>query len=299
MPIIFLREQTDLESLEPMREVVDGQQRLRTLISFIEPALLDDFDPQKDVFTVKRSHNEVIAGIGFKSLDSEFRKQILGYEFSVHVLPSDTEDSEVLQIFARMNSTGVKLNAQELRNANYYGIFKTLCYELAYEQLGRWRSWDVFDENNIARMHEVEMTSDFVRLMMNGIQSKSQSALDKAYKEYDDDFPMANETTRRFRQVMDRIDEVLGFEISTTEFVKRGLFETLFTIIYNLSYGLESPLLRRKAAPLPPRIKRGLLRASDVLRGGDLPEELAKVLRGGTGNLESRRLRFEFVMEHI
>lgn len=43
MPIIILREQTNLETLEPLREVVDGQQRLRTMISFIEPELLKDF----------------------------------------------------------------------------------------------------------------------------------------------------------------------------------------------------------------------------------------------------------------
>jgi uncharacterized protein with ParB-like and HNH nuclease domain len=54
IPIIFLREQTDLNTLEPIREVVDGQQRLRTLISFIEPDLLKDFDPERDSFVVKK-----------------------------------------------------------------------------------------------------------------------------------------------------------------------------------------------------------------------------------------------------
>ncbi|MFN0138591.1 MAG: DUF262 domain-containing protein [Pyrinomonadaceae bacterium] len=299
MPIIFLREQTDLETLEPIREVVDGQQRLRTLISYIEPALLNDFDSDKDVFTVKRAHNKDIAGLTFKKLDTDYRKQILGYEFSVHVLPSETEDSEVLQIFARMNSTGVKLNPQELRNANHYGIFKTLAYQLAYEQLERWRSWNVFNENDIARMNEVEMTSDFIRLMLNGIEGKSQPALDNLYKDYDDEFAQATEVTRRFRQTMDRIDEVIGDQIPSSEFVKRGLFETLFTVFYHLLYDLDSALKRRQADPMPSKLANGLIRASNELRYGELPEELSKVLRGGTGNLESRQLRYEFVMEHI
>jgi uncharacterized protein with ParB-like and HNH nuclease domain len=43
IPIIFIRERkNDLDSLEPKREVVDGQQRLRTLFSFIQPKLLED-----------------------------------------------------------------------------------------------------------------------------------------------------------------------------------------------------------------------------------------------------------------
>ena len=56
IPIIFLRDQkTDLQRLEPKREVVDGQQRIRTLLTFIVP------------------------------------QNILDYQFSVHILPSSID----------------------------------------------------------------------------------------------------------------------------------------------------------------------------------------------------------------
>jgi hypothetical protein len=43
IPIIFLREQkTDLDSLEPKREVVDGQQRIRTVLAFLAPRLVGE-----------------------------------------------------------------------------------------------------------------------------------------------------------------------------------------------------------------------------------------------------------------
>src|SRR6187431_2836241 len=42
-PIIFLRDRVDLRTLKSTREVVDGQQRLRTLIGYIEPDALPDF----------------------------------------------------------------------------------------------------------------------------------------------------------------------------------------------------------------------------------------------------------------
>ena len=49
IPIIFLREQkTDLDSLEPKREVVDGQQRIRTMLTFIASNLVKNFDPARD-----------------------------------------------------------------------------------------------------------------------------------------------------------------------------------------------------------------------------------------------------------
>jgi hypothetical protein len=152
IPIIILREQrTDLSSLEPRREVVDGQQRIRTLFSYVDPTLLPDFKPSQDAFTVRPIHNEEIAGKAFSDLSPQMQHNILDYEFSVHILPAGTDDREVLQIFSRLNATGIKLNYQELRNAEFVGEFKTSMYELASEQLFRWRKWGVFTEYNIAR----------------------------------------------------------------------------------------------------------------------------------------------------
>ena len=131
IPILFIRERADLESLEPKREIVDGQQRLRTLISYIDPHSLRNYNESTDAFKVKKSHNSELANKSFDQLNKTLQQRILNYEFSVHVLPSETEDSEVLQIFARMNSTGVNLNKQELRNAEYFGEFKTIMYNLA------------------------------------------------------------------------------------------------------------------------------------------------------------------------
>ena len=47
LPIILLRQVQDLDTLSMKMEVVDGQQRLRTLLGFIEPACLADYDPAR------------------------------------------------------------------------------------------------------------------------------------------------------------------------------------------------------------------------------------------------------------
>lgn len=210
IPIVFVREQTNLRTLEPSREVVDGQQRLRTLLTYIEPEAMADYDAERDRFEVRKSHNAELAGKGFKELPADIRRKILGYEFSVHVLPSDTDDTEVLQIFARMNATGIKLNYQELRNAKFYGEFKNLSYSLAYEQLSRWRNWKVFNESEIARMLEVEEASDLLILMVDGIHSRSRSVIDKAYEKYDNGFPQSETLSHRFRAVMAQSIEPWG-----------------------------------------------------------------------------------------
>jgi len=138
MPVIFLRERkTNLSSLKTIKEVVDGQQRIRTILSYINPKLLADYNQDKDYFEIKKNHNLELSKKKFDDLDEETRRDILEYKFGVHILPSDMEDRDVLQIFARMNASGVKLNNQEIRNALYTGPFKTTAYELA---LNRWNA---------------------------------------------------------------------------------------------------------------------------------------------------------------
>lgn len=296
IPIIFLREKTDLETLEPLREVVDGQQRLRTVFSFIEPALLNDFDPERDEFTVSRSHNREISGKAFSDLEPAIRHRILNFEFSAHILPSDTEDSEVLQIFSRMNSTGTKLNRQELRNAEFIGSYKRFAYGLAYEQLNRWRDWNIFSESEIARMMEVEETSDLIRLILEGMHGFSQPALDKVYRQYEDEYPFDKEVTRRFHAVMGSIEDHFGDDLPESPFSRRVLFHTLFTFVYDLMYGLGSPVDQRiKPNKLNARVERTLARASHRIEREKLPDDLSRVLRGGTGNLESREVRLKFI----
>ena len=299
IPIIFLREQTNLETLEPIREVVDGQQRLRTIISYVSPELLKDFNPSKDEFTILSTHNNDYAGSNFHELPEPIKKRILNYEFSVHILPSDTDDREVLQIFARMNSTGMRLKPQELRNAEYFGVFKRFAYRLAYEQLNRWRIWGIFSETDIARMQEVEETSDLIMMMLEGLRSKSQTALNNFYKRYEDDFPYQLEVEKRFNVVMDRIDDLLGEKITATEFARKALFNTLFMFIYDLSYGLNGKVEKSVPAKLPLELRDAIVQASSRINKGNLSEKLIKVLRGATANKASRTLRFDFLREQL
>ena len=183
IPILFIRDRpADLNNFEPIREVVDGQQRIRTVISYIAPNLLEDFDESRDLFTVSRLHNKELAGKKFEQLSDDIKRRILDYEFSVHVLQPGTDDREVLQIFARLNSTGTKLNPQELRNAEYFGEFKTSMYETAFRHFSRWIAWEVFSEDNISRMDEVEFTSEFTIYMLQGISAKSKPMLNGIYE---------------------------------------------------------------------------------------------------------------------
>ena len=297
IPIIFLRQRTNPKTLEPIREVVDGQQRLRTVLSFVEPSLLPDFNADRDSFTVDEVHNTDIKGKRFGQLPAAIRQAILDYDFSVQVLPADTEDRDVLQIFARMNSTGFKLNAQELRNAEFFGACKELMYTLAYEQLDKWRSWRIFSETDIARMLEVEETGDIVITMMEGIHGKNQERITSFYRRFDKALPEAPEVARRFRLVLDAMDDQLSRDLPTSEFRRKPLFHTLFTFYYDLLFGLRSPMSRATPKPLRKAVAEAVRAASQRIASESIPEDLAKVLRGATNHNPARLRRLAFLVE--
>ena len=273
-PIVFIREITDLKTLEPKRQVVDGQQRLRTVLSYIDPKCLKDYQKSRDYFKVLNVHNEELGEKDFEKLAAEIKAQILGYPFTTHVLPAGTDDKQVLQIFARLNATGVKLNSQELRNATYFGDFKQISYKLSYEQLARWRKLGIFSEDNIARMDEVELTSDLILLILKGISTKSKWSLDNLYRTYESKFPKKVVIQNRFRNVMDSIESLLGSALKGSAFGHKTLFYYIFALVYDFQYKLGSELVDCTARSVPSKFPGFFQYINGLFIKGKVPKEV-------------------------
>ncbi len=293
VPLIFLRSRVDLRTQRYFRDVVDGQQRLRAVLSFIDPTCIADLEPDQ-IFTVSKTHNSDIGGRTFGDLADEYQHRILNYHFSVQSLPPETEDRDILQIFARMNSTGVTLNGQELRNSHFFGAYKTLMYELAYEQLERWVTWKIFTKDQLSRMSEVELTSDLVLAMMEGISGKTKAKLDSVYEKWDSSFPASREISRRFRKIMDMIEERVGSDIAQSVFDREMHFYSLFAYFYDKLWGLGSPTLRRAASDkkLPRELSPRIHQLSNQFKTGDVPRDVLESVTGASTDIGKRRTRF-------
>jgi hypothetical protein len=156
----------------------------------------------------------------------------------------------------------------QLEPENHDTLFET--EHLAYEQLSRWRAWGIFSEMEIARMMEVEETGDLMLLMLEGIHAKNQPALNKVYEKWEDEFPQGPEVARRFRMVMDKIDETFGRHIRSSAFSRKTLFHTLFTFYYDLLFGIKSPLVRTHPNDLPDDITLVVQEKSDQIIDSEL-----------------------------
>jgi uncharacterized protein with ParB-like and HNH nuclease domain len=303
IPIIFIRDRRiDPNKIEPMREVIDGQQRIRTVVSYVAPQLLKDFDPSRDVFNIKKTHNKDLAGKSFKQLDDDTKRAILDYEFSVHVLPSFVDDREVIQIFRRMNSTTYGLTKQELRNSEWFGEFKSAAYSLAAEQLERWRGWKTFTEQDIARMSEVEHTSECLILIISGkLSGKSSARINKFYRDYDNSFRERKEVENRFRTVMDFIDT--RFQTPPGGFVlcKKKTVYTFFAFIYSLLFRLEP--LKAGSSKKPKLISRRtisrIIEANQMIRDRRASRRVLESTDRRTTNPKERTILFDFLTDSI
>lgn len=302
IPIIFLRDrQTDPNKFEPKREVIDGQQRLRTVLSYVDPTCLKDFKKERDSFLVKRTHNKDIAGKAFRDLDDNMKRAILDYEFSVHVMPSNIDDREIIQIFRRLNSTNYTLTAQEHRNALYYGEFKTFAYQMATEQLNRWRKWKTFNEDNISRMEEVELTSELIIMMIdNQISGKTRPKIDNSYETYDETFPDRDEIERRFYPVMEAIDNGFGSSGSDFVFFKKTLIYTFFSAIYKIQYHdkelSQKVMVRQK---LSPDITANIKLCSDRIKNRTAPAVVLEATDRRTTNPKERKDLFDYLVKQV
>lgn len=223
LPIFFLRQNTDPMTRKTIREVVDGQQRLRAIFDFIDNG-----------FQLRKVQNEEYGGRYFSELPTEIQSDFLSYELTVNVLV-DLDDKDILDIFARLNSYGVKLNSQELINAKYFGYFKQLVFSLGFDFTKYWEINKIFSNANIMRMKEAEFVSELLVVMLDGIQDLK--AIDKYYAKYDEVFDNRIEVADHFEQTMDYIANLYDGNFSNTSYSSSPLFYSLYTAIYHLNYG--------------------------------------------------------------
>lgn len=227
IPKIFIRQKLNPTTHIAIREVVDGQQRLRTILSFLA-----------DGFKIRKSHNEEYGGLFYSQLDPEIQDNILNYELSTDLL-INISDPEVLDIFGRLNSYAVVLNEQEKINSNHFSPFKMLADKLGHTYFDFWINNKILSESQIIRMGDVTLVADMLIASMVGIKSKK--SIRNYYDEYEKDsfdFP-GIELESQFRITLEDISKTFEDGLKKSELHRIHLFYSLFTAFYHLRWGLK------------------------------------------------------------
>jgi hypothetical protein len=211
-PKIYFHEKVDRELKKPKREIVDGQQRIRTIVEFLE-----------NKFAL--SNTSDFEGSTFDDLGEEAKDAFYAYPVSVDVI-RNAERPEILEMFRRMNAYTLPLNDAEKRQSNFFGEFKSWVNRTLDEYGSIFVDWQILSSRQILRMLDTELIADLALAIDQGIVSTSPKKLANIYRDNDAEFS--------HRQVFDeRIAGTLAFVRGNMSFMA-GTYLTKTHIFFSL-----------------------------------------------------------------
>lgn len=209
-PEVYIHVVTDVDTGKQRYVVVDGQQRITSILKYIDGKFSlpdnDDWD-----------------GEYFRDLPPEQKEIFWDYKVVVRFLRK-TNEAEIRSIFAKLNTNNVVLNDQELRNARFTGKFKLLAERLAdnpfFQKMG------LFTPREVRRMIDIEFVSELLILEIFGVTNK-KDLLESTYINYDEDFPLETEHEEDFNIVINLIRSLINDKTKAL-FKTKSNFYSLF-----------------------------------------------------------------------
>jgi hypothetical protein len=210
--IIFTQQLTGRRNV---RTVVDGQQRLRSILEYLS-----------DAFPVSKAHNKELAGRYFSELSDEQQREFRKYEIGVDLL-FDVTYEDMLDIFTRLNAYTVPLKREEKLNAQYVGFFKQAAFQCGHRFAEYWQSSRVLTAATVSRMAEAALAGDLLILLLDGPQSNK--VVESYYKKLEDAEDGVSDAQAAFDELMSVIADVYPPpEMKGTIWTKVVQFYTLF-----------------------------------------------------------------------
>lgn len=176
IPPIFLYRKIDSDTGKESYDVIDGKQRLLSIIEFItnEISLPDDFGDGE-------FGDEQLNSKHFEDL-KEHKSILWKYKLSIEYVESDNIDV-INSVFDRLNRNGVTLNPQELRKAKY-NASKLYEYISELKEVEFWKQ-TLVDGVKSNRLEDEEFISDILfYLIEKKIINSNKNNLDSLYDKY-------------------------------------------------------------------------------------------------------------------
>jgi hypothetical protein len=209
-PEIYIHHDTNPDDGTERHIVVDGQQRVTSILMFIDGDIsLPSGIPWN--------------GQSFRDLSPEEKAAFWNYKIVVRGL-GQTNDSEIRDLFERLNTNNIALNDQEIRNAHYTGVFKQLAERMADSPL--FQTIGLFTARDIRRMLDVEYASELLLLTIAGITNK-KNLLDEAYAAYEEELPREAEYEEEFNIALSLLRSLIVGE-NKAQAKKKSNFYTLY-----------------------------------------------------------------------
>jgi len=237
VPKVYLRTVVHPTTKKSIREVVDGQQRLRTILEFA-----------RDGFALSKRAEEFV-GKKYSTLTEEQQHTFLSYPIAVDQLMNASTD-DVLEVFARLNSYTVVLNPPEKRHGKYQGEFKWAVRNASRAWASFWEEFRVLSTKERVRMMDDSLTAEMVGVLIDGVKDGGQPKIDVLYKNNN------NLETAKLTQVITNLNSVLGRiktdyapSLKGTPLLSPPHLLMLFSAVAYLTVGIPAGDLKQNEIP--------------------------------------------------
>ncbi|MDG4760678.1 DUF262 domain-containing protein [Micromonospora sp. WMMD710] len=225
IPEIYLAYETSPEG-EQKASVVDGQQRLTSLLGFINNKFpLDGLEDGK--------LSEKFEGLFFKELPDEVRQEFFQYRFPIRRL-SNLADEFVRAVFARVNRVNMVLTDQELRNALLPGPFNDFLKDCAVHPLTTVSG--VFSGERRKRGGDLEFYAEIFGTCIFGLSNK-KAELNERYDKISADFEDYQDRATEFLTLLTFLKDVIKWGGRT----RWSNIVDMFTLLH-VTWGLREEL---------------------------------------------------------
>ena len=172
-PPIFIHRSVDDNGFT-MYHVVDGKQRLETILSFFN----------NKISIPANFGNQNLDNKKFKELDQIEKRKFWDYTLVVDFIDI-TEGNNIEEVFDRVNRNARNLQPQELRHARYNGWFINLVEQEADDDF--WWIYKISTRARDKRMKNVQFISELLMIILeNKIVGFDQDHINEIYSKYDE-----------------------------------------------------------------------------------------------------------------
>lgn len=199
---------------KPIKELVDGQQRITTIHDFVNNRF------------ILNSSSKNFEGLRFEDLDEEQQRQFLSYQIETTLILNATRN-ELFEMFRRMNAYTSPLTKAELRHSIYQGELKWLVIELADEMTPILEEYKILTVKQISRMADTEFIAELILALDSGITSRNVSSIDKLYKKFNEEFVNKNHYKKIILDFLTFLTSILP-ALKNTYITKSYIVHSLF-----------------------------------------------------------------------
>lgn len=206
-PEIYLADgDVNLESGEGTQLLVDGLQRVSTLIEYFDGS----------------SNLRLLTVRPYRELTDPEKTAFLQYDVAVRDLGTISRE-ELVEVFKRLNATKYSLLDIEVNNAVYGGALKKFAETVAEHPFFIDNS--VFNARDFKRMGDLRYGLGVVASLVQGYFNRDD-VFEELLARYNDDFPLADEVKARLQFVFDLITEC-GFDHKSRIWKKADLYTAI------------------------------------------------------------------------